>query len=146
MASILYSNEKNLLLLRCSLCFLRRFFGCWLLCWLGGLWFFGGGLLCWFGGLCPLWALGLVFFGSLVQLEASGSSGSLGLNEFLLLDQGFQSLANKGAELDNVNLVVGGDVFLDGREGRAFGVLQGLDGGHDHGGGRGVGRLGLGLR
>merc|ERR1719411_1632943 len=111
MASILYSNEKNLLLLRCSLCFFRRFFGCWLLCWLGGLWFFGCSLLCWFGGLCLLWALrllccgllfwrfgllftcwffgfrllgllGLIFLDSLVQLEASGSSGSLGLDEF----------------------------------------------------------------
>ena len=68
-------------------------------------------------GLGLLGLLGLVFFGSLVQLEASGSSGSLGLDEFLLLDQRFQSLANKGAELDNVNLVVGGDVFLDGGEG-----------------------------
>ena len=29
----------------------------------------------------------------------------------------FQSLANKGAELDKVNLIVGGDVFLDGGEG-----------------------------
>ena len=70
---------------------------------------------------------------------------SLDLGEDTLLGHVLQGLVDEAVELDNVHLVVGGDVLLDGGEGAAVPLLQGLDGGLDHGGDRRVGRRCLGL-
>jgi len=116
---------------------------------LRGLGLLGGGL---FGGLFRA-GLGLLgggflrgrLLGGLGQLETAGSAGSLGLDESLLLHHRLQSLLDEGRKFDDVNLVVGSDVFLDGDGGGTFAVSQSLDGGDDHSRGRGVGRLGLGF-
>merc|ERR1712062_890845 len=92
---------------------------------LGVLGFFGGGLLSLLGGLglLDLLCLGLLGFlclgllgllclgllGFLGQLV-----GSLNLDQSLAFDSLFQSLADEGGNFNDVNLVVGGDVLLDG--------------------------------
>merc|ERR1712018_128265 len=58
-------------------------------------------------GLLGLLSLGLLgFLGQLV--------GSLNLKDSLCLDSLFQSLADEGGNFNDVNLVVGSDVLLDG--------------------------------
>ena len=71
---------------------------------------------------------------------------SLDLGEDTLLGHVLQGLVDEAVELDDVHLVVGGDVLLDGGEGAAVPLLEGLDGGLHHGGGGRVrcGLLGLG--
>ena len=126
---------------------------------------FGGLSLLWLGSSLLLGALSLLFTGRFLglggllsgsllgllfgllgsgDLEGSRSSLSLGLDDGLLLDQGLQSLLDEGGQLDGVNLVVGGDVLLDGGQGGAIAFLEGLDGGYHHDGGLGVSGFGLG--
>merc|ERR1719266_1423859 len=130
-------------------------FGCllWLSGLFGGLGLLGCGFLSLLGGLCLLGLLGLgllsllgllglrlLFLDSLVQFERS-----LNLDQFLGFDQLFDGFTEEGGNFDDVNLVVGSDVFLDGGKGGSLGALQGLDGSHNHSGGWGMGRLGLWL-
>ena len=49
------------------------------------------------------------------------------------------------SKFDNVNLIVGGNVLLDGWEGRSVPLLKGLDGSDNHDGSLGVSGLSLGL-
>ena len=67
------------------------------------------------------------------------------LDKSLLLNKGLQALLDERIKLDGVNLVVGSNVLLDGREGRTFPVLKSLDGSHNHDSGLGVGGGSLGL-
>merc|ERR1719322_270091 len=149
-----------LLLLGCGLLLgrglLRRLLGCGFLgsglLGRGGL--LGGSRL--LGGLGLLWlcsglllgALGLLGLG-LLGLLLLGLGGelvrSLDLGEDTLLGHVLQGLVDEAVELDNVHLVVSGNVLLDGGEGAAVPLLEGLDGGLDHRGHRRVGRRGLGL-
>jgi len=92
---------------------------------------------------CGLLGGSLLFSGS--QLEGARSTLTLGLDEGLLLNHGLDGLLDEGGKLDGVNLVFGSDVLLDGGEGRAVPLLQGLDGGLNHGGGGWVSRGSLGL-
>ena len=57
----------------------------------------------------------------------------------------FIKFQTKKGQINDFYLVVGSDVFLDGGKGGSLGALQGLDGSHNHGGGWGMGRLGLWL-
>ena len=82
---------------------------------------------------------------SSADLEGSRSSLTLGLDNGLLLNQRLQSLLDEGGKLDSVDLVVGGNVLLDGWEGRSVPLLEGLDGSDNHDGSLGVSWLSLGL-
>ena len=73
------------------------------------------------------------------------SSLALSLDENLLLNHGLQSLLDEGGKLDSVDLVVGGNVLLDGGEGRSIPLLEGLDGSDNHDGSLGVSGLSLRL-
>merc|ERR550539_670589 len=85
---------------------------------LGLLWgLFGSSLLDLLDGLllglgCLLGLLGLS--GLLDSLETTRCTGSLGLGDFLALDQFLNGLPDEGGNLDDVNLVVGSDVFFNG--------------------------------
>merc|ERR550539_664041 len=85
---------------------------------LGLLWgLFGSSLLDLLDGLllglgCLLGLLGLS--GLLDSLETTRCTGSLGLGDFPALDQFLNGLPDEGGNLDDVNLVVGSDVFFNG--------------------------------
>merc|ERR1712024_312161 len=88
------------------------------------LWLLGGRLLGFFGtlgflglGLLGFWFLDLLhlgfgFFGQFI--------GSLDLNQSLRFRSLFQSLANEGRNFNDIYLVVGSNVFLDGGKRGAF--------------------------
>merc|ERR550539_432775 len=84
----------------------------------GFLWgLFGSSLLDLLDGLllglgCLLGLLGLS--GLLDSLETTRCTGSLGLGDFPALDQFLNGLPDEGGNLDDVNLVVGSDVFFNG--------------------------------
>merc|ERR1712018_408586 len=119
-----------LLLFGCCLLFGGSFFGGLLGCsffgsglggLLGGLGLLGLGSL--LGGLSLLGLLGLLGFLclgllGLLSLGLLGFLGqlvgSLNLKDSLCLDSLFQSLADEGGNFNDVNLVVGSDVLLDG--------------------------------
>merc|ERR1719150_3482689 len=106
-----------------------------------------GGLL---GRLLGLGLLGLRLLGLGLLLLLGQLVGGLDLDELLGLDSLLEGLADEGGDLDNVDLVVGGNVLFDGGQGGAVPLLQGLDGGGHHGAGGGVsgglgGLLGHGL-
>merc|ERR1719203_2725493 len=116
MDTIFLRVKKCLFLLGCCFGLLRTLLCCSLLCGFGG--FLGGGfgsLLCCgfgslFGGLLlDDLLLGFLNLGKFVR--------SLDGNEGLLCNSGGQSLIEEGAKFDNINLVVGGDVLLDGLTG-----------------------------
>merc|ERR1712018_173007 len=109
-----------LLLFGCCLLFGGSFFGGLLR---GS--FFGGGLGSLLGGLSLLGLLGLLGFLclgllGLLSLGLLGFLGqlvgSLNLKDSLCLDSLFQSLADEGGNFNDVNLVVGSDVLLDGSQ------------------------------
>ena len=77
---------------------------------LGSLGLLGGG----FGFLCLLLLLGL---GLLAQLEGSGGTGSLDLLQSSAGDARLEETADEGDDPVHIDLVVGGNVFLDGGEG-----------------------------
>ena len=100
-----------------------------------GSWLLGGGLL---GDL-----LGLL---NLAQLEGSGGTSSLGLDELASSNSRLQVPLDEGSQLGDIDiLVVGSDVLLDGSQGGSLPVLEGTDGVVDHGGHWRVGRCHLGL-
>ncbi len=117
----------------------------------------GLGCLRLLGSLCLLRLLGFLRLGLLRLLcllhllllvsDAEGSRGSSSLDLFQLSvgDGLLQVAADERGQLCHVALVVGGDVFLDGSEGRSLAVLQVLDGGVDHGSDGRVRRRLLGL-
>merc|ERR1711963_521368 len=106
--------------------------------------------------LCSSWLLGYL----LCRLLSLLGGGLFGLGFLLLLGQlvrGFdlhkllvnhallQSLADERSQFDDVALVVGSDVLLDGWDGRPVPLLERLDGFSDHGACWGMGRCCFGL-
>ena len=125
-------------------CFLRWFFGSWLLSFLGssflGSWFLSllggasllGSLLRDLGG--PLLGLGLLQLGGQSEGASSLPSRSSGGHNLVGSNQPSERLPHQDGSLGRVNLVVGQDVFEDGLAGRTLPVSQAPDGVDDHGG------------
>ena len=68
--------------------------------------------------------LGLFLLGLSSQLEGARGTSSLSLDKDLLLGHVLEGFLDKGSKFDHIDLVVGGNVLLDGREGGAIPLLS----------------------